>query len=105
MHSYETDDAMAVWEAVSGWWEKLSKEEALEFAPAGGDVGFGGGCLMLAPVRVGQQHTTLWLMSTGEDAFDSIVHYANVVQEIAETADSEIEITWTELPHREGPKD
>lgn len=105
LHSYEERDGEAVWQAISAWWEALPKDEEAGFVPAGTQLGYAGGCRMLAPVRVSAQHTTLWLLSHGEDAFDSIAHYADEVREVAEQADSEVEITWTELPHRDGPAD
>ncbi|WP_158716237.1 hypothetical protein [Blastococcus sp. Marseille-P5729] len=45
-------------------------------------------------------HCERWIVSQGEDAFDSIAHHAEELRQVAEQADAEVVITWTELPHR-----
>lgn len=42
---------------------------------------------------------TGWIVSQGQDAFDSIAHYAEDLRLVAEHADGEVIATWTELPH------
>ena len=43
---------------------------------------------------------TGWIVSQGQDAFDSIALYAEELRLVAEQADREVIATWTELPHR-----
>lgn len=42
----------------------------------------------------------MWVVSHGEDSFDSIAHYAETIREVAEGSDSDVVAVWTELPHR-----
>ncbi|MGO0576729.1 hypothetical protein [Ornithinimicrobium panacihumi] len=48
---------------------------------------------------------TLWLVSHGQDAFDTIAHYADEVYEVALHLDPSVRIVWTELPHEQGASD
>lgn len=98
LHSYDYGDA--VWSAVSAWHAAMPTDADPELFPDGGDVAYAGGCRFPAPARVNEQHLTGWIVSQGQDAFDSIAHYANELREIAEKADPEVVATWTELPHR-----
>lgn len=43
---------------------------------------------------------SVYLHSSGEDAFDTLEHYANSLVRILEEADAEVRVTWTEHPHR-----
>lgn len=97
-HSYDAGDA--VYAAITDWWESMDHGEDRDLFPDGEVIAYEGGCRFPTPVRVNSEHTTAWLVSTGEDAFDSIAHYANVLREVADKADADVEVTWTELPHR-----
>lgn len=88
-HSY--DDGDQLWLTISRWWEAMEKDDT--------GVAFDGGCFFPAPVRVSTEHVTAWICSHGEDAFDSIAHYAEELRAVAESADPEVTATWTELPH------
>ncbi len=71
-----------------------------EMFPVGEEVAYDGGCRFPDPVRVNDRHVTAWIVSQGQDAFDSIAQYAEELRGIAEKADPDVIITWTELPHR-----
>lgn len=43
---------------------------------------------------------TVYLHSSGEDAFDTLEYYANNLAEALEKADAGVRITWTEHPHK-----
>ncbi|GEM_PF-5418659 len=64
-------------------------------------VGYAGGARFPAPVQVTDEHVTVWVVSHGEDAFDSTAHYARELLAVAQGADPDVRVTWTELPHRE----
>lgn len=89
-----------MWSAVSAWHAAMPTDADPELFPGGGDVAYAGGCRFPAPARVNERHLTAWIVSQGQDAFDSIAHYADELREIAEKADPEVVATWTELPHR-----
>ncbi len=63
-------------------------------------VALDGGCQFPAPVCVDEHQVTAWIVSHGEDAFDSIASHAEALRRVAEDVASDVEITWTELPHR-----
>lgn len=88
LHSYEHGDAL--WAEIDQWWSALKRED--------GDP-FDGGARFPRPVRLNERHVTMWVVSHGEDAFDSIAHYAETIREVAEAADAEVVAVWTELPH------
>lgn len=98
LHSY--DRGGALWTAAEQWWSGMEKDVDRELFPDGTQTAFAGGCRFPAPVRVTDQHVTAWVVSHGEDAFDSIAHYAEELRRVAESADAEVAVTWTELPHR-----
>lgn len=89
LHSYHRGDE--VWEAMTAWRDALPRE---------GGVTHAGGCEIPEFLRLNDLHTTAWIVSQGEDAFDSIAHWAGRLHAVAEEADDGVEITWTELPHR-----
>lgn len=89
LHSYER--GADVWAALTAWRDDLPHEAGTAHA---------GGCEIPEPLRLNDLHATAWIVSRGEDAFDSIAHWAEQLREVAEQADPEVEITWTELPHR-----
>lgn len=97
-HSY--DDGEALWDAISQWWQDMPKYVDEDLFPDGDELAYNGGCGFPAPVRVNNEHVTCWLVSHGQDAFDSIAHYAEELRRVAENADPEVEAVWTELPHR-----
>ncbi|MDO5668622.1 MAG: hypothetical protein Q4G50_01330 [Corynebacterium sp.] len=86
--SYDHGEKM--WAALSGWWKDMPKE---------GELAYAGGCRFPAPVRLNDEHATARIISRGQDAFDSIAHYAEELRGILEAADADVVITWTELPH------
>ena len=98
LHSY--DRGAAVRSAIDGWWDAMPKDAESEMFPVGEEVAYDGGCRFPDPVRVNDHHVTAWSVSQGQDAFDSIAHYAEEMRGIAEKADPDVIITWTELPHR-----
>ncbi|MDO5677322.1 MAG: hypothetical protein Q4G35_07410 [Propionibacteriaceae bacterium] len=93
LHSYEHGPAL--WGAIGNWWEGL--ESSTE---DGERVAYEGGANFPKPVRVSDRHVTAWIVSSGQDAFDTIAHYANVMRDVAVEADAEVAAVWTELPHR-----
>ena len=78
------------WEALTGWWAAI---------PQDGDLAYAGGCQFPTPVRVTGEHATARTFSSGQDAFDSIAHYAEELRGVLEAADEDVAITWTKLPH------
>lgn len=98
LHSYEKGTAAR--SAVEAWWAAMDKVSDSELFPAGEEVAYDGGCRFPEPVRLNEHHVTAWIVSQGEDAFDSIAHYAEELRAVAERADAEVVVTWTELPHR-----
>lgn len=96
LHSYEHGDA--VWESVDAWWRAMERGSGYRLE---GEYAYEGGAQFPEPVRVSSRHVTLWVVSGGQDAFDSIAHYAEVLRGVAEGADPEVVAVWTELPHRE----
>lgn len=97
LHTYDHGDA--VWEAITQWWTSMDKDADTDLFPSGEQIAFAGGCRFPDPIRLNPQHVTCWIVSQGQDAFDSIAHYAEELRQVAETADAEVVITWTELPH------
>ena len=89
LHSYDNGDAL--WAAIDEWWSSLEREE---------DEAYEGGAHFPRPVRLNERHVTMWVVSHGEDSFDSIAHYAETIREVAEGSDSDVVAVWTELPHR-----
>lgn len=94
LHSYEGGGA--VWDAVTQWWQGLERDSG--HGPDG-KYAHEGGAQFPEPVRVSDEHVTLWLASSGQDAFDTIAHYAEVVRSVAVEADPQVVAVWTELPH------
>ncbi|GAB3649521.1 hypothetical protein [Corynebacterium nasicanis] len=82
-------DSRAAAPALHRYWAELPRE---------GDLGYAGGCRFPEPVRMSGEHSTGWIVSRGEDAFDSIAHYAEELRQTLEAADPDVVITWTELP-------
>ncbi|MDO5663093.1 MAG: hypothetical protein Q4G40_10385 [Brachybacterium sp.] len=98
LHSYDRCDA--VWKAVQTWWTGMDSGTDPALFDDGAEVALFGGCRLPAPVRLNDHHVTGWIVSTGEDAFDSIADCAEELRRIAEGADGDVVATWTELPHR-----
>ena len=86
------DRARQLESAVRAWWSGFSSDEP------GGIVTYEGGCRMIRPVS-NERRPTMWLVSSGEDAFDSIAHYAGQLYDVAVAVDPAVRIVWTELPH------
>lgn len=78
----------------------MDKDVDTELFPDGAEVAYAGGCRFPDPVRVNEQHATCWIVSHGEDSFDSIAHYAEELRAVVEKADPAVVVTWTELHHR-----
>lgn len=98
LHSYENGDA--IWAVVSQWWSEAEKATDTEMFPGGEEFAYAGGCRFPKPVRLNEHHVTGWLVSQGQDAFDSIAHYAEELRRMVENVDPAVVVTWTELPHR-----
>lgn len=96
-HSDDAGHRLAA--ATSTWWDGLDKAADPELFGNDAHVGIAGGCRFPKPIRVTDYHVTAWVVSRGEDAFDSIAHYANELYGVALSADPSVRVTWTELPH------
>ena len=86
--------------AVQGWWGSFES-----YVHEGNEIAYEGGCEFL-PVVVNDGRSTVWIVSHGEDAFDSIAHYAGWLHDVAVRVDPAATIVWTELPHQrpDGPR-
>lgn len=80
--------------ALEGCWGAFESYEH-----EGNPIAYEGGC-QFPPIVVNEGRVTLWIVSHGEDAFDSIAHYAQHVYDTAVAADPQANIVWTELPHQ-----
>ena len=93
LESHDEPERLA--DAVLGWWGAFESDTF-----QGHTFAYEGGCQMIEPVFI-ERRPTLWLVSHGQDAFDSIAHYAQQVFDIAIAVDPQVRVVWTELPHQD----
>lgn len=81
---------------IEAWWADHASD------PQDPAVTFAGGCWFPRPVEVLPGRMTAWICSRGEDAFDSIAHYATEFLGAVQRVDGDAQVIWTELPHTRG---
>lgn len=84
-----------LWPALLGWWGERHGDDGADLE----DVRYEGGCAFPRPVRRGPL-VRMWIVSSGQDAFDSIHHYAQELRRVAVAADPDVRLVWTELSPR-----
>lgn len=102
LESYDEADALRA--GIERWWRQRLADSAGDGPHRDMQVAYAGGALIPPPVET-EGRLTLWLVSRGQDAFDTIAHYADEVYEVALHLDPSVRIVWTELPHEQGASD